>query len=119
LLSNLFPPTGNFQVSKQFFPDVAIGYEDPRVNLVIGDGTILPLFSLFLKHYVVMLNTFCRFKLIGWWIVAGVAFLKNAAEGSYDAVIVDSSDPIGNYYNQMSSDVIRNNIIPYCYVEQY
>jgi len=45
--------------------------------------------------------------------------LKNAAEGSYDAVIVDSSDPIGNYYNQMSSDVIRNNIIPYCYVEQY
>ncbi|CAA0237627.1 unnamed protein product [Arabidopsis thaliana] len=49
-------------VSKQFFPDVAIGYEDPRVNLVIGDG---------------------------------VAFLKNAAEGSYDAVIVDSSDPIG------------------------
>jgi len=29
--------------------------------------------------------------------------LKNAAEGSYDAVIVDSSDPIGNYYNQMSS----------------
>ncbi|CAN6887470.1 unnamed protein product [Brassica oleracea] len=49
-------------VSKQFFPNVAIGFEDPRVNLVIGDG---------------------------------VAFLKNAAEGSYDAVIVDSSDPIG------------------------
>ncbi|KAJ4872452.1 spermidine synthase 1 [Raphanus sativus] len=49
-------------VSKQFFPDVAIGFEDPRVNLVIGDG---------------------------------VAYLKNAAEGSYDAVIVDSSDPIG------------------------
>ncbi|KAJ0237358.1 hypothetical protein HA466_0247710 [Hirschfeldia incana] len=49
-------------VSKQYFPNVAIGFEDPRVNLVIGDG---------------------------------VAFLKNAAEGSYDAVIVDSSDPIG------------------------
>nr|VDD56630.1 unnamed protein product [Brassica oleracea] len=49
-------------VSKQFFPNVAIGFEDPRVNLVIGDG---------------------------------VAYLKNAAEGSYDAVIVDSSDPIG------------------------
>lgn len=34
----------------------------------------------------------------GWriMITAGVAFLKNAAEGSYDAVIVDSSDPIGN-----------------------
>ncbi|XP_009623577.1 spermidine synthase [Nicotiana tabacum] len=50
------------EVSKQFFPDVAVGYEDPRVNLHIGDG---------------------------------VAFLKNVAAGTYDAVIVDSSDPIG------------------------
>ncbi|AAC18808.1 Spermidine synthase 1 [Arabidopsis thaliana] len=49
-------------VAKQYFPNVAVGYEDPRVNLIIGDG---------------------------------VAFLKNAAEGTYDAVIVDSSDPIG------------------------
>ncbi|RVX10582.1 Spermidine synthase [Vitis vinifera] len=49
-------------VSKKFFPDVAIGYDDPRVNLHIGDG---------------------------------VAFMKNAPEGTYDAVIVDSSDPIG------------------------
>ncbi|KAL9246478.1 hypothetical protein vseg_020008 [Gypsophila vaccaria] len=49
-------------VSKEFFPEVAVGYDDPRVNLHIGDG---------------------------------VAFLKAAPEGSYDAVIVDSSDPIG------------------------
>ncbi|KAK9707367.1 hypothetical protein RND81_07G192700 [Saponaria officinalis] len=49
-------------VSKEFFPEVAVGYDDPRVNLLIGDG---------------------------------VAFLKAAPEGSYDAVIVDSSDPIG------------------------
>ncbi|XP_010551561.1 PREDICTED: spermidine synthase 1 [Tarenaya hassleriana] len=49
-------------VSKEFFPHVAVGYEDPRVNLHIGDG---------------------------------VAFLKSAAEGTYDAIIVDSSDPIG------------------------
>ncbi|KAL1804425.1 hypothetical protein DCAR_0936075 [Daucus carota subsp. sativus] len=49
-------------VSKQYFPDVAVGYEDPRVNLHIGDG---------------------------------VAFLKAVPEGTYDAVIVDSSDPIG------------------------
>lgn len=49
-------------VSKQFFPDVAVGYDDPRVNLHIGDG---------------------------------VAFLKAVPEGTYDAVIVDSSDPIG------------------------
>ncbi|XP_020678597.1 spermidine synthase 1 isoform X2 [Dendrobium catenatum] len=50
------------KVSKQFFPNLAVGFEDPRVNLHIGDG---------------------------------VAFLKNAPEGTYDAVIVDSSDPIG------------------------
>ncbi|KAH9615823.1 hypothetical protein KSS87_006727 [Heliosperma pusillum] len=49
-------------VSKEFFPEVAVGYDDPRVHLHIGDG---------------------------------VAFLKAAPEGSYDAVIVDSSDPIG------------------------
>nr|CAB3503032.1 unnamed protein product [Digitaria exilis] len=49
-------------VSKQFFPHLAVGFEDPRVSLHIGDG---------------------------------VAFLKNAPEGTYDAVIVDSSDPIG------------------------
>ncbi|KAJ6898897.1 potassium transporter 12 family protein [Populus alba x Populus x berolinensis] len=49
-------------VSKKFFPDVSVGYEDPRVTLHIGDG---------------------------------VAFLKAVPEGTYDAVIVDSSDPIG------------------------
>ncbi|XP_013598942.1 PREDICTED: spermidine synthase 1-like isoform X1 [Brassica oleracea var. oleracea] len=59
---NVFPHILTLQVSKQFFPNVAIRFDDPRVNLVIGDG---------------------------------VAFLKNAIEGSYDAVIVDSSDPIG------------------------
>ncbi|GJN07675.1 hypothetical protein PR202_ga25523 [Eleusine coracana subsp. coracana] len=50
------------EVSKQFFPHLAVGFEDPRVSLHIGDG---------------------------------VAFLKNVPEGTYDAVIVDSSDPIG------------------------
>ncbi|GAU23958.1 hypothetical protein TSUD_183580 [Trifolium subterraneum] len=50
------------EVSKQFFPEVAVGFNDPRVTLRIGDG---------------------------------VAFLKAAPEGTYDAVIVDSSDPIG------------------------
>ncbi|XP_031401904.1 spermidine synthase [Punica granatum] len=49
-------------VSKQFFPEIAVGFQDPRVNLKIGDG---------------------------------VAFLKAVPEGTYDAIIVDSSDPIG------------------------
>ncbi|KAL9265275.1 Spermidine synthase-like protein [Drosera capensis] len=49
-------------VSKQFFPDVAVGYADSRVSLHVGDG---------------------------------VKFLKDVPEETYDAVIVDSSDPIG------------------------
>lgn len=31
----------HLQVSKQFFPDVAVGFEDPRVTLHIGDGSQL------------------------------------------------------------------------------
>ncbi|KAI3938287.1 hypothetical protein MKW92_048182 [Papaver armeniacum] len=49
------------EVSKQFFPDLAVGYEDPR-------------------------------KPPCWrWS----CILKAVPEGTYDAVIVDSSDPIG------------------------
>eukprot|EP00250_Pteridium_aquilinum_P014957 c22303_g1_i1 orf=146-1312(+) len=49
-------------VSKEFFPELAVGYDDPRVKLYVRDGA---------------------------------AFLRDAPEGFYDAVIVDSSDPIG------------------------
>ncbi|KAL6996108.1 hypothetical protein U1Q18_006247 [Sarracenia purpurea var. burkii] len=33
------------QVSKQFFPHVAVGFEDPRVTLHVGDGSSPPLLS--------------------------------------------------------------------------
>ncbi|KAF5191068.1 Polyamine aminopropyltransferase [Thalictrum thalictroides] len=49
-------------VSKKFFPDLSVGFEDPRVRLHIGDA---------------------------------IDFLRNAKEGMYDAIIVDSSDPVG------------------------
>jgi spermidine synthase len=49
-------------VCKKFFPEMAVGFEDPRVHLHVGDAT---------------------------------EFLRNAPEGKYDAVIVDSSDPVG------------------------
>ncbi|KAH7557780.1 hypothetical protein JRO89_XS11G0219500 [Xanthoceras sorbifolium] len=49
-------------VSKKFFPELAVGFEDPRVRLHIGDA---------------------------------VEFLRKAPEGKYDAIIVDSSDPVG------------------------
>ncbi|KAK3249843.1 ribonucleotide reductase (RNR) inhibitor [Cymbomonas tetramitiformis] len=50
------------EVSKKFFPQMAIGFEDERVNLKICDG---------------------------------IKFVEDAAEGTYDAIIVDSSDPVG------------------------
>ncbi|KAJ0971717.1 hypothetical protein J5N97_019676 [Dioscorea zingiberensis] len=49
-------------VCKKFFPDLSVGFDDPRVRLHVGDA---------------------------------VEFLRNTPEGTYDAVIVDSSDPIG------------------------
>ncbi|KAF9616366.1 hypothetical protein IFM89_029620 [Coptis chinensis] len=49
-------------VSKKFFPNLSVGFEDPRVRLHVGDA---------------------------------VEFLRNAPEGMYDAIIVDSSDPVG------------------------
>ncbi|KAL6629583.1 hypothetical protein ACP70R_029348 [Stipagrostis hirtigluma subsp. patula] len=48
-------------VCKDFFPQLSVGFEDPRVRLNVGDA---------------------------------VEFLRNAPEGTYDAIIVDSSDPI-------------------------
>ncbi|PWZ20479.1 Spermine synthase [Zea mays] len=49
-------------ICKEFFPHLSVGFEDPRVQLHVGDA---------------------------------VEFLRNAPEGTYDAIIVDSSDPIG------------------------
>ncbi|CAD6248326.1 unnamed protein product [Miscanthus lutarioriparius] len=49
-------------ICKDFFPHLSVGFEDPRVQLHVGDA---------------------------------VEFLRNAPEGTYDAIIVDSSDPIG------------------------
>ncbi|XP_011076013.1 spermine synthase [Sesamum indicum] len=49
-------------VSKEFFPQLAIGFQDPRVHLHVGDA---------------------------------VEFLRHTPPGKYDAIIVDSSDPVG------------------------
>lgn len=52
------------QVAKQFFPDVAVGYEDPRVTLHIGDGIIKMLFDFdFVPHMNAELFTHCAFEL--------------------------------------------------------
>lgn len=49
-------------VSRKFFPELAVGFEDPRVRLHVGDA---------------------------------VDFIRHAPKGRYDAIIVDSSDPVG------------------------
>ncbi|KAI3792976.1 hypothetical protein L1987_35588 [Smallanthus sonchifolius] len=49
-------------VSKKFFPELAVGFEDPRVHLHVGDA---------------------------------LEFIRNTPKGKYDAIIVDSSDPVG------------------------
>ena len=101
---------------------MSIGFEDPRVQLHVGDGmfrkweSVLLFLSysiLFMMHGVV--NTFnlsvqmsikcglwcqsfyflCFPGLLIHSFVTAVEFLRNAQEGIYDAVIVDSSDPIG------------------------
>jgi len=50
------------ETSKKFFPEMALGFDDPRVKVIICDG---------------------------------IKFVQEAAEGTYDAIIVDSSDPVG------------------------
>jgi spermidine synthase len=49
-------------VSKKYFPQMAIGYSDPRVSVHVCDG---------------------------------IKFVQEAAEATYDVIIVDSSDPVG------------------------
>ncbi|KAI3751137.1 hypothetical protein L2E82_22183 [Cichorium intybus] len=49
-------------VSKKFFPELAVGFEDPRVHLHVGDA---------------------------------LEFIRHVPKGKYDAIIVDSSDPVG------------------------
>jgi len=50
------------KVSKKFLPQLAVGYDDPRVETSFTDG---------------------------------IKFAQDAPEGTYDAIIVDSSDPVG------------------------
>eukprot|EP00887_Chlorella_sp_A99_P006720 scaffold3.g6720.t1 len=49
-------------VSKKYFPQMAVGFSDPRVKVHVCDG---------------------------------IKFVQEAAEGTYDVIVVDSSDPVG------------------------
>lgn len=71
------------------------------MNLHIGDGNDRFLTSLSPFFFSFSNRVFS-------WINIGVAFLKAVPEGSYDAVIVDSSDPIGNNNNINTNTTFRN-----------
>ena len=45
------PP--KLQVSKKFFPQLALGFEDPRVKLHVGDGIFftLPVFFHLMRYH--------------------------------------------------------------------
>jgi len=49
-------------VSKKYFPQMAVGFTDPRVSVHVCDG---------------------------------IKFVQDAPEGTYDIIVVDSSDPVG------------------------
>ncbi|EFN53284.1 hypothetical protein CHLNCDRAFT_26108 [Chlorella variabilis] len=51
-------------VSKKHFPQMAAGYTDPRVKVLVH-------------------------------VCDGIKFVQDAAEGTYDLIVVDSSDPVG------------------------
>lgn len=82
-----------FQVYKRFFPNIAVGYEDPRVNVHICDGMIRHLICLILPsyfevhYYISLCLIFAKH--------AGVKFMQSVPEGTYDAIILDAFVSIG------------------------
>jgi len=90
------------QVSRKFFPDLAVGFDDSRVHLHVGDGIYLSaglVSNVFVVFYVALYLLIIICWVIHWifliQFLTAVEFLKSAPEGRYDAIIVDSSDPVG------------------------
>ncbi|CAI0449901.1 unnamed protein product [Linum tenue] len=73
-------------VSKKFFPELSIGFEDSRVHLHVGDGMLSLLTPILLDIVSGAFNA--QFS-------TAVEFLQRTPAGKYDAIIVDSSDPVG------------------------
>lgn len=90
-------------MSKKFFPELAVGFEDPRVHLHVGDGmfTATISFTCFIKEFfklVLLLGLLSQLSDF-FFDMTATEFLRNAPKGKYDAVIVDSSDPVGTYFD--------------------
>ena len=63
------------RLSKQYMPQTACSFDDPRLNLTIGDG---------------------------------LAFVEQAADASYDLILVDSTDPVGPGEGLFTPQFYRN-----------
>ncbi|XP_039011015.1 spermine synthase-like [Hibiscus syriacus] len=74
------------EVSKKFFPALAAGFEDSRVFLHVGKTKQSGFDDVY--HILQLIVFSCM-------ILTAVEFLRHVPEGKYDAIIVDSSDPVG------------------------
>ncbi|XP_057418778.1 spermidine synthase 1-like [Lotus japonicus] len=64
-------------VYKKYFPNIAVGYKDPRVHVHIGDG---------------------------------IAFIKSAPKGTYDAIILDAFDPMGPIAKELADSCFLESV---------
>lgn len=80
-----------FRVYKCFLPEVAVGYEEPRVQVHISNGKTLIFWpadkSLLLVLYGAWLFNFNK--------RAGVEFMKTVPQGTYDAIMLDAFQNMG------------------------
>ncbi|KAJ0525722.1 putative spermidine synthase [Helianthus annuus] len=79
-------------VSKKFFPDLAVGFEDPRVHLHVEDGNIHHITAY---EYIDVKRSYRSNPFLTFFILTALEFIRHVPKGKYDAIIVDSSDPVG------------------------
>lgn len=63
------------EAARNFLPQIAAAFDDPKLNLIIGDG---------------------------------IKFVAEAADVTYDLIVVDSTDPIGPAKGLFSTEFYRN-----------
>jgi spermidine synthase len=102
------------ETSKKYFPAMAVGFSDPRVKVRGGGGwraslqrggtvaapagraaALGDLQTAAAGPWQGAGWLMCAVVLVQVHITDGIKFVQDAAESSYDAIIVDSSDPVG------------------------
>lgn len=113
----LVPPRSMvIDVSKKHFPQMAAGYTDPRVKVLVwGCALLLVRNSCGSSSSCLLVwaggrpasrrctaaSHCCRAilacppRVVQVHVCDGIKFVQDAAEGTYDLIVVDSSDPVG------------------------